>query len=691
VINSLSSVQAPSPSWIYANLEDLTRALFALVKPPPLFTLSEWADAKRIISPESNPVEQGAWRTSRAEYQRGIMDMISSGIIPQTVRDLKGQVLQKADGTPLLVNPWKVVLMKSSRTGFTSILENATGYSIDYDPGNIMMVQPTVEDAREWSKDSLSALLRDTPCLQGKVREARMKDSGNTILHKSFPGGYIRVIGANSPRGFRRVTIRHLFFDELDGAPLSAGTEGDPLSLAERRTATVWNRKVVVGSSPTIAGISPIEYQYCNSNQMHFFVPCPHCRHYQVLLFSQKSLFARPSYRLADNKLMVGGLGTGFLKFDPDNCTWAHYVCESCSAEIEEASKSGMVAAGQWRAAVPDVTDVAGFHINELYSSFNTTWKDLARDFLVANQQVQTLRVFMNTRVGEVFEEADALTISDDILLRRVEPYENVPEGAYLLTAGVDVQGDRIEVVVWAWGDGDESWLIEHAVLAGSPHERFAWDNLDQYLKKEFSHARGTIERPVNLSIRCAFVDSSAYTTDVYRFTAPRESRGIFSVKGHQGPRPLFKPSGRDRRTHAALFILGVDDAKQKIYDRLAKHLPEEHRAGMPVPGYMHLNKHATLNFLQQLTSEKRVRKVTKKGVSLIWELPAGRRNEALDMAVYALCAMELMRPVWPTVKRNFEKRLASIAAGSPSTPELEAEERQRIVRRRRSGWGRKI
>ena len=623
--------------------------------------------------------------------------MISSDIIPQSVRDLQGETLQFTDSSgkklTLLINPWKIVVMKSARTGFTSILENAIGYHADYDPCPTLMAQPRVEDARRWSKISLAPLFRDTPALQGILRETRVKDSNNTILEKHFPGGFIRVIGAKSPDGFRGITVRLFLFDELDSAPLSAGSEGAPLQLGERRTATVWNRKVIVGSTPTIAGISAIEFQYAISNQMHYYVPCPRCRHFQILVFSPKSMWAQPSWRLGDT-MMIGELTKGYLKFDPDNCTWTYYLCEHCKEEISEQHKNAMVASGQWRAAVPEVVDIAGFHVSELYSPFNTSWLLMAKDFLVAKQQIESLRVFINQRTGETFEELDALTLNESVLLQRVEDYENVPEGAYLLTAGADIQGDRIEVIVRAWGDGDESWLLEHVVLPGSPHEHFVWDLLDDYLHKEFLHARSTPKRPVKLRIRCAFIDSSAYTTDVYRFTAPREGRGIFSIKGHDGSRKLFTPSGRDRRTHAALYILGVDDAKQKIYDRLQKKLTEEWKPGMPVPGYMHFNKHATLSYFQQLTSERRIRKVTRKGVSLIWDLPRGRRNEVLDMEVYALCAMELIRPVWDRVKINFAKHLKELSDSGPLESREDSEEesmRPRFIGRSKSKWPSKI
>ena len=648
-----------------------------------------------MISAETNPTEFGQWRTSRAEYERGIMDMISSDKIPQPVRDITGKFLETVDASgrviPLLVNPRKIVEMKSGRTGFTSILENTIGFHIDQDPCSMMMVQPTVEDGKEWSKDNLAPLIRDTPCLQGKVRESSVKDSGNTILHKIFAGGFVRIIGANSPRGFRRVTIRIVMFDELDGAPPSAGAEGDPLALAERRAATVWNAKIIAGSTPTVRNLSPIEFQYAHSSQGHYYVPCPRCNHFQMLVFSPKSPFATESYRVGDT-FIVGSLAKGYLKFDKENCTWAHYVCEECLAEIPENEKQGMVLRGQWRYANPQITNVVGFHINELYSSLNTTWQGLAKDFLIAHQQREHLRVFTNTRLGETFEELDMLTISDHILLSKVEDYENiVPASAYILTCGVDIMDDRAEACVYAWGDGDECWLIEHVIIPGSPHDDLLWEKLDAYLRKEFPHALGTSKVPFSLPIRSTFVDAGHNTTNVYRFTAPREGHGIFSVLGRDGKRPLTKASGRDRKTHALFFILGVDDAKQKIYDRLKKDKPEEWKSGDRIPGYIHLNKNATLSFCQELTAERRIRKWKGANIVWAWDLPPGRPNHVLDQTVYALCALELIRPVWDKWKNNFMKRLEKIReAGESGTP-AEAEHKTTLARAPKKKWSSRI
>ena len=189
------------------------------LKPPPKLTISEWADEYRKLSPESS-AEPGSWNTSRAEYQRGIMDALSDPYIET------------------------VVVMSSAQVGKTEILNNAVGYFISQDPSPMLVVQPTLDMAQTWSKDRLAPMLRDTPILSGLVKDPRSRDSGNTTLHKVFPGGHVTACGANSPSSLASRPVRNVFCDEVDRYPVSAGTEGDPVSLAKKRSATFWNRKI---------------------------------------------------------------------------------------------------------------------------------------------------------------------------------------------------------------------------------------------------------------------------------------------------------------------------------------------------------------------------------------------------------------------------------------------------------------
>ena len=196
----------------------LFKRIATVLSPPPELTVSQWADEYRRLSPEAS-AEPGRWNTDRAPYQREIMDAINDARCEE------------------------VIIMSSAQVGKTELILNIIGYYIDYDPSPILVLQPTRDMAETFSKDRLAPMLRDTPALKGKVKDARSRDSGNTILHKTFPGGHITMVGANSAAGLASRPIKIVLMDEVDRYPASAGTEGDPIKLAEKRTTTFWNRK----------------------------------------------------------------------------------------------------------------------------------------------------------------------------------------------------------------------------------------------------------------------------------------------------------------------------------------------------------------------------------------------------------------------------------------------------------------
>ena len=240
--------------------------------------LSEWADENAFLSAESS-AEGGRWRT--LPYQKGIMDAITDPGIEQ------------------------VTVMKSARVGYSKILNHVVGYHVHQDPAPIMLVQPTIEDAQGYSKEEIAPMLRDTPVLRGLVSEAKAKDGANTILQKQFPGGTLSLVGANSPRGFRRVSRRIVLFDEVDGYPPSAGSEGDQIKLGIRRTEYYWNRKIVSGSTPTVKDFSRIEKMYNQSDMRRYYVPCPDCGHMQYLRWAN-------------------------IRWFDDDPSTASYCCEKC-------------------------------------------------------------------------------------------------------------------------------------------------------------------------------------------------------------------------------------------------------------------------------------------------------------------------------------------------------------------------
>lgn len=562
----------------------ISRALQRL-KPPPKLTVSEWADEYRYLSPESS-AEPGKWRTDRAEYQRGIMDAFSDPRVHT------------------------IVVMSSAQVGKTSIIENIIGYFIHQDPSPILVLQPTLEMAQTFSKDRLAKMLRDTPVLRDKVKDPRSRDSGNTTLHKQFPGGHVTIVGANSPAGLASRPIRVVLADEVDRYPESAGTEGDPVTLAFKRTATFWNRKHAMMSTPTIKGASRIELAFEQSDKRFFLVPCPHCGEFQRLKWAQ-------------------------VKWTDNNPNTARYCCEHCGALWDDVERHRAVRKGRWEATAP-FNGIAGFHLSELYSP----WRKLSetvRDFLAAKDDYEMLKSWVNTALGETFEVQGEGADSHE-LIARLEDYKGVPDGVHILTAGVDVQDDRIEIEVVGWGASDESWSIAYHRVYGSPDDPATWDEVAHLLSADYDGHR----------IMAACIDSGGhFTQQVYRFCKDHQDRRWWPVKGANTTTapPIGRPS-MNNRLRVPLFTIGVSAIKETIYFRLKR---EE-----PGPGYMHFSKHVNdEEYFRQLTAEQLITK-WRRGVPERRWVKTRERNEALDCRVYAYAALLIANPraVSPRVEK---------------------------------------
>jgi phage terminase large subunit GpA-like protein len=557
-----------------------------------------------------------------------------------------------------------VTLMTSSQIGKTEIVNNIIGYYIEHDPAPLLLIMPTLEMAMAWSKDRFAPMLRDTPSLKGKVTDAKAKDSGNTILHKIFPGGHITVAGANSPASLASRPVRIVLFDEVDRFPPSAGTEGDPVKLGTKRALTFWNRKIFHNSTPTVQGVSRIEALWEESDQRHFYVPCPRCGHSQILIFSPNSVF--------------GKLTKGFLKFDEKNLSWVCYECENCHQDIDESKKLKMLMQGKWSALYPERIKHAGFHINELYSPWSS-WKGIVESFIEAKKRTETLKVWVNTTLGETWTSEETYTISDEKLAARIEAYENVPMGVLVLTAGIDVQDDRLECLLKGYGLNDESWLIDYKTFYGSPARQEVWNELDQFLHQEWQHENGL---PFRLDSAC--IDSAGhFTQNVYSFVKQQRSRRIHAIVGRSGTgRPLVGKPTKNNRQRIPLFIVGVDTAKELIYARL-----QIDEVGQ---GYMHFNRKCDEAYFKQLTAEKQVTTFSKGFPTKVW-IKVRARNEALDCEVYALAAFTLLNANMPAIERNLKTKVANAEqTQSQTAPEehqqpsrsLETEMLKRIRRR---------
>lgn len=504
-----------------------------------------------------------------------------------------------------------VVIMSSAQIGKTEVLNNVLGFYIDQDPAPILIVQPTLDMAQSWSKDRLANMLRDTPRLRGKVQDPRSRDSGNTVLHKQFAGGHLTVVGSNSASGLASRPIRIVLCDEVDKYEPSTSGEGDPVTLATARTATFWNRKVLLTSTPHLKGLSRIEDEWNKSDQRRFYVACLHCGHRQALMWKH-------------------------LRWEDGKPETAAYACAACGGLHEEQDKGKLLATGMWVVENPGPR-IAGFHLNALYSPWRR-WADLAVQWLGSQHSLEQLQAFVTQVLGEPWEERGGGLDPDDLTSRREAYAAEVPAGVGLLTAGVDVQDDRLEVIVRGWGHGEESWLITRAILLGDPsgesHDKTkpsVWAQLDSLLRKEWQHESG---ETIRVNTTC--VDSGAHTDAVYRFCKPRYGFRIFATKGYSGPaHPIVnhKPS-TNNKGRVRLFFVGTDAAKDSIYGRL--------KIATAGPQHMHFPLVDDEDYFDQLVAEK----VVKQQINGRWvrryKLPRGKRNEVLDCEVLALVALEL-------------------------------------------------
>lgn len=568
----------------------IVRALRAKhLAPPPHLSVSEWADSYRVLSREAS-AEPGAWRTDRVPYIRGILDAVSDPHIE------------------------RVVVMSSSQAGKSEVLLNVIGFFMHQDPAPMMLVQPTIGEAEQFSKTRIAPMLRDTPALRDSVRDPRSRDAGNTLLVKEYSGGHLTIVGANAPSGLAAKPIRVVLFDEVDRYPSSAGTEGDPIQLATRRTATFWNRKLVMVSTPTLKGFSRIESAYMEGDQRVYEVPCWKCGAFQRLLW-------------------------GRLLWPKGDAARANYACGYCDAPWSESQKLPALRPGRWVPTAEGDGRTASFHVSALYSPF-VRWADLASEWATSQGSPERLQVFVNTLLGECWD-ATGGGLSADTLRSRVEAYADedgvavdVPDGVGVLTAGIDVQADRLEVVVRGWGAGEESWLIARRIILGDPAQADIWDQLDALLSSHWTHAGG---RPLTIGATC--IDSGYMTDQVYRFCKPRYSRRIYATKGSSAPgKPVVpKRPSTNNKGGVRLFVLGTDAAKDVLYARL--------RIQSPGPGYVHLNSDADEDYAAQITAERAER--VKSGGQWVrrYVVDAHRRNEVVDCEVGAYAAL-LLGPV---------------------------------------------
>jgi len=570
-------------------------AILAGLKPDPVEPMSEWADEYRILN-QTYAAESGKWRTSRTPYLKEIMDAFS----PSSRCEF-------------------VTIMKGAQLGFTEALTNMIGYIIHRAPAPAMMVQPTQNLAKRYSKQRLATMISDMPVLKGLVADPRARDSGNTTTAKAFDGGVLFIAGANSAADLRSVPVRYLLLDEVDAYPYDVDNEGDPIELAINRTKTFARRKVLIGSTPTVKDVSRVEREYLKADQRKYHVPCPHCDVMDELTFPN-------------------------IKWDKDDNNQhlpesAYYACPHCAGVINESSKAEMLANGQWVAQAPENNfrdKRRSYHISSLYSPWET-WASMVQKFIDAQADPHLLKTFINTALGECWdEEANRIDMHD--LQKTAEEYSLrvLPMGALLVTCGVDVQDNRLECVLYAWGRGEESWVIDYQVFFGDPASDDLWAELDEYLEKELQHTSGSI-----VKVSAVAVDTGGHHTQkVYDFCRLRKHRHIIAIKGQSTRnRPVIgRPTNQDISMRGTtikggvqLWPIGTDTAKGVLYGRFGIE--------SGAAGSVHFSKDLPDEFYAQITAEKLITRYHKGHPIQEWVKPSHRRNEVLDCTVYALAA----------------------------------------------------
>lgn len=591
-------------------------------------TISRWAEQYRHVSQDrvADPALAGRWKNSTTPYLVGIMDAVTEPDVNE------------------------ILFLKSSQVGGTEAINNILGYYIHIDPATIQYICENEGKARAWSVESFAPMIRDTPVLSQIFGEARERDSTNMIESKAFRGGHFALGWATSPATLSSRPRRVILTDET--AAFAPTKEGSAIKLAEARTKTAGSqRKIIHVTTPRDKEDSEVAMMWENSTQEKYFVPCPDCGEFQILEWKN-------------------------VHWDDGEPNEAYMACIHCGLQIENADKFEMISRGEWRVTNHEYKgNRRGFWICELYSPF-TTWGEMAEAFLEAKKHRDTLKVFVNTRLAEFWEEKGEEIEYEDIKFATAEYPAQVPSGVLTLTAGVDVQDDRLEIEIVGWGKNYESWSVDYHVINGSPGLYDVWDSLEDYLLQDLTDENGNI---FNVKIAC--IDSGGHhTSQVYKFCKANAGRRWLAIKGsNQAAQPIapktFKIVGKLK---ARLYHIGTDTAKDEIFaylrntSNILQEINETNSENQtdikPVLGFCHFPHDRDIFYFKQLLSEKKTTKYTMGVARKVYEKRnASVRNEALDCRVYATAARAIMYP-------KFDRWAEKQTGGRKKTKEARSE-----------------
>ena len=607
--------------------------------------MCEWADRHRKLSKETSK-EEGPWRTDRTPPLREIMDSLS----------------------PYCVTP-EVTYVKGTQLGGTEAGGNWIGTIIDHYRGSILVIQPTSEMSKRWSRQRFDVMVENTPALQARIAPPRSRDAANTIMMKRYPGGFLVIGHAESAASLSSMSCPFVFADEVDSYPDDVNNEGSPLKIATKRAGSFGRRRKIfkVSSPKKLMGQSIIWREYLRSDQRRYHVPCPSCDAMQTLEMEQ---------------ILPEGA----------------YLCVHCGTAIPHRRKTDMLEAGRWVPKHPERTDKhRGYQQNSLYASvgLGPSWKDLYEELQEAGDDPVEIKTFVTTRKAVPYESTEGkIEIAD--LKTCVEDWHmrEIPRGVLLITAAVDVQQNRFHLQILGWSRGPQCWILDRAELPGSPLDPEDWRALDAYLERPLVNGFG-----VSMPIALRAVDTGNWTDQCYAFVRERQDKGYIAVKGHNvaGKPVIGRPtmvdvtlSGRTMRRGLALYLLGVDTAKDTLLERLAL-VPSQR----PEARWFHLPKDLPEDWYGQMSSERRDPESGR------WvKVRPSARNEDIDTCVYAYAAachprvglLKMREADWVRLEEIYEKMtgdlFAAASASAQIPPQTPPAPRSRHVGLGKEGWG---
>ena len=586
------------------------------IVPPPPITVSAWSDRYRVLSSRAS-AESGSWRTSRVPYLKEPMDCLSVDAI-----DVE-----------------RVVLMFGAQLGKSESGINALMYWMDVDPSSILCVAPSLDMVKRMTVQRLDPAFEETPQIKNKLPKKRSRDKSNSMFMKEFNGGLLMLTGSNSSVGLRSAPIKYLFMDEVSSFQQSVSStsgieEGDPCSLAEKRTTNYSNRKILMTSTPTEKDHCRIEQEFNRSDQRYYYIKSPCCGGFQVLKFGQ-------------------------LKWKPKQPESVEYECALCGERFTEAHKTTMLRQGKWQATKPLTRKTAGFHLSSLYSPSGWLgWQSIVEEWEIAQEAPALLRSFINTRLSETFDESYQSDIAVDSLLDKVDDYlpTEIPKEVLCLVAGVDVQGgggtkdERIECSIFGISESvvkgkEDLWLIEHLVIHGDPTQKEVWEGLDIVLDSEYEHPNGG-----KLKIQAMAIDSGGRAThSVYNYCRQRKTKGVIPIKGSsqrnqpiigRGSKVDINYKGQPIKQGVSLYSIGSDTIKDELFPRI--------KMGKGI----HFHKETTEEYFKELTGEYKQSKLNSSRRRVYQYVQ--KKNQAvekLDCAVYAYSAWNYLLQRMPITK----------------------------------------